>query len=351
MLYISRTLPDRNYGVIDTDDGTETIVSYDELKNISTNLGVVVEGVELDMSRAGEVFVLGVSVYNGRVNNAKAAKRALLDGVSINVLNDEIVAIRLAEKVDESAFPIEVRVSDYARKLSGCVELKCWYLNDSPSLRLVIDKDVELTHGVINISHPGVQYDISGLASESYFVNTLYYTLLETDYWNCWSWTSRIKDKERRFQLWMIAGMMCCYSLDYNDFYNQYHFDAQTTEWFGVKLNRIFTRLFREFSESGVDVWLHSNAERISQNAHMRMNKRVLNDIIHSKRGIHGPFWELFLCIQRACEVDIHMDRNNMLCAMWHLNNYFGISAQNARFVSLTFKKIAASLLRYSWSD
>ena len=60
MLFVSRRLPSQCFGVVDTDDGVETIVPIDELGSIVGDFGIDVKGVSIDTFPNGTKYVCEV---------------------------------------------------------------------------------------------------------------------------------------------------------------------------------------------------------------------------------------------------------------------------------------------------
>lgn len=116
MLYISRFSGGKT-GVMDTDDGKETMITRRELKE-ALELGVVIEGAStriVDKDGVRRIVLSGLKVYqNPTTVSAKQVKTGFLKGVSVTVHADTITSVTWddGKLVDN----VRVRLSEYGTK-------------------------------------------------------------------------------------------------------------------------------------------------------------------------------------------------------------------------------------------
>lgn len=144
MLYISRCIGETKYGVVDTDDGTETIVPIGVLASAVRNLKLEIKGaVFTDMPSFGDGEYVG-SIFPQQPTETMTqlqVKTNLLHHVDIKVHQSTITSIRW--RSDEITCPVKIRLSDFGEVLGDRV------LNGNrPSVRypvtLIFDNRVRL---------------------------------------------------------------------------------------------------------------------------------------------------------------------------------------------------------------
>lgn len=137
MLYVSRFIGD-NYGVVDTDDDVETVISHDYLESI-INQGLLIKGVETS-GRCPNKVILKVRpvVYRDK---AKAVKSFFCYGYEVIVNAGRIVAIGVKGKKSDAN--VEIRLSNFA-KVVGDDILRYLPKRHSP-LILVLDDSLEFS--------------------------------------------------------------------------------------------------------------------------------------------------------------------------------------------------------------
>ena len=150
MLFVSRRLPSQCFGVVDTDDGVETIVPIDELGSIVGDFGIDVKGVSIDTFPNGTKYVCEVLIQQDPTKvTAQQAKFRTLYDTKVLVYNGELVGINVGEK---AKYPISINVSSFANKISSLTQF--WWDDDSRvdvGLVLVIDDSVEITGGILPV--------------------------------------------------------------------------------------------------------------------------------------------------------------------------------------------------------
>lgn len=109
MLYISRFVGYDHYGVVDTDDGIETIVSLSELRDIVCVQRIGICGVISDGSALRENMVF---IYQPQHTRSKLQiKTRVLKGIDIKVFGTMITSITLDEVSNDNI--VDIRLSDF----------------------------------------------------------------------------------------------------------------------------------------------------------------------------------------------------------------------------------------------
>jgi hypothetical protein len=117
MLYISRKISNEKYGVVDTDDNVEEIVTFNELSHYVIDLGVEINGVRVSQTRGltPKKFISTVVPY-AYTTDAKAVKLKVIKGVEISAHNGVIGKI-IINRDAQSKSPINL--SDYGTKVEN----------------------------------------------------------------------------------------------------------------------------------------------------------------------------------------------------------------------------------------
>lgn len=165
MLYLSRIIqPDnpryRKYGVVDSDDDTETLVTRAELVDIVLKHKLQVQGVVVINKKDGSKDIKVTSPQQiASQTTGRQTKTAVLLGVNVVVYNDEITAIHVNRKVMRDKQ--RIRLSDFAKKMN--LRAKMYFTGPvSKRVVLVIDDKIELLGRLKDFSEvTGVLYDIS----------------------------------------------------------------------------------------------------------------------------------------------------------------------------------------------
>lgn len=140
MLYVSRYVGQTKYGVVDTDDGVETVVSFQDLADYVLVDGLDIKGVNIDyiVRRNKQVpFVRSITVYQeGSFLTARQAKTKTLKGIDVIVNNGRIAQIT----VGNGGLKQETRLklSDYGTSCGEYILKNLNYLRDN---RLIIELD------------------------------------------------------------------------------------------------------------------------------------------------------------------------------------------------------------------
>lgn len=175
MLYISRPLGVSLYGVVDTDDDTETEVNWRHLSDCCVDQGMHIEGVTVASNVAGR-FIKDVTPYQDkRYYSPKQAKLKMLAGVDIRTWRNEITYIAIDFDVMRDG--TRVVLSEYARSMSGRISV-VWNNRDMRQQKRVILVLDDMLFIKVNAPSPltkWVVWDVSavsndGLVAEMYEV-------------------------------------------------------------------------------------------------------------------------------------------------------------------------------------
>lgn len=115
MLYISRYIGQTKYGVVDSDDGVETVCTYADLMDYVLKMGLDIKGVVLttNYSRGKpRQMIKNVNVYqNQDFVTREQAKMKVLGGVDVKTFDNQIVSITISPNGLQNK--VELRLSDY----------------------------------------------------------------------------------------------------------------------------------------------------------------------------------------------------------------------------------------------
>lgn len=147
MLYLSRFLGPDAYGVVDTDDGVEDIVSFSDLYS------ALIAGIE----------VVGVCATNlsghtihqpAETSSQFQVKTNLLYGVDVKTFGDTITNIRL----DNCSKPVTLRLSYYGKSCAGFIFTGNKNVGRH---RLTLVVDVDFTEDTFKV-HPMLEFFYAG---------------------------------------------------------------------------------------------------------------------------------------------------------------------------------------------
>lgn len=167
MLYVSRDFHNDSYGVYDTDDGTEELITFTDLAKVTIDDGIDVKGITTqDMSSLGikSIFLDTVIPYQDPQFYTKAqAKLKTLRGIDIHTWKDEITYIGINGHV----FPekLSVRLSDYGKTMHGEMDVMWYGTKQGKSITLVLDDKLYVYGGYPTVGLAGVIWDVSEVSS------------------------------------------------------------------------------------------------------------------------------------------------------------------------------------------
>lgn len=195
MLYISRFVGQSKYGVVDTDDGTETIITHKELWEYCIDLHMDIKGVRLGttVSRNKEkLCIKDVDVYQcPDFVTKEQAKLNVLRGITIKTYGSQIVSVF----ADRNVVPkgTRVRLSDYGTSCGEYI-LKGMPYGCVPIVTLVLDDKIAITGKSLKYfpdrcmcvdmhevkSQKTVDFVCRELVSSSRILNTVWSVVLDT---------------------------------------------------------------------------------------------------------------------------------------------------------------------------
>lgn len=170
MLYISRIYPADNsaslYGVVDTDDDVETLVTYSELNEATGLMNLHIEGVELDE------YVSEIIPYQDkRYYSNKQLRAKMLLGVDIRTYKDEVSAILLDNRILKDN--TKIVLSEFGKRISGVAEIGFTSMRGPHNkLIIVLDDKIEIYGDALRIFISGVYWDVSQMPDN--FVRMMY---------------------------------------------------------------------------------------------------------------------------------------------------------------------------------
>lgn len=192
MLYISRKTGEHHYGVVDTDDGVETIVTDAEIRSVVFKYGIKIEGV-LEGHRNDSLYLIRPVHGPGSQSKLQLKWKALY-GIDVVIYDEEIQYVSRDDIVYQK--DIALRVSDLACKFSGHALLM---INGNQLLTFVVDDKVEFTHclpqagfGAFNIG-----WDISELSNDG-LADVFYRCFLRGMSMEFSDWDRFVKDRPGR---------------------------------------------------------------------------------------------------------------------------------------------------------
>lgn len=120
MLYVSRILDKGKYGITDTTDGIETVVSFADIQKC-VRLGLEIKGVEALVDRDFGVYtILGIYVCLDTVDSeAQRTKSIILKGIDVQTINGGIRSVMWTKPSLKS--DTTIRLSDFGRYCEGAI--------------------------------------------------------------------------------------------------------------------------------------------------------------------------------------------------------------------------------------
>lgn len=185
MLYLSRILNPENpkyrkYGIVDSDDGIETLITRDELKEIVLVNNLEIRGVSVITTIDG-VKDIRVRLPQQEPSTlvGSQVRMKVLTGVNITVFNGEITAIQIDNKFLQDRQ--RIRLSKFGNKMS--IRVKTYFkgfppYSDTKAVVFVLDDKIEIVGRLIDFySVKHVVYDISKVTNPD--VVRMFYTTLK----------------------------------------------------------------------------------------------------------------------------------------------------------------------------
>lgn len=166
MYYISRRVGVNRFGVIDTEDGHEDVLTGEEIQEAVLSLGIDIKGVESHFRpRNGKPTnrkYVTISVYqNEECMQTRQIKLSVLQGLELKVNGDEITSVFWKSLKDKN--PCTVRLSDYGTRCADYLfsEVKEYAYGAKSFLTIVLDDKIEVKGKTFkNCGEYGIVVDI-----------------------------------------------------------------------------------------------------------------------------------------------------------------------------------------------
>lgn len=133
MLFLSRWTSHDTFGVVDTDDGVEVIVTWDDIKSLVSSGKIVIRGID---TVSNATYFRTYQPYD--TISAKQSKLYALYGVDIKVWQSWISSV----VITGSSRQCRVRLSEFGRRLSALILKDCD--DNHANVVLVLDDKVKV---------------------------------------------------------------------------------------------------------------------------------------------------------------------------------------------------------------
>lgn len=328
MLYISRFVSSKKYGVIDTDDGVEAIATIEELEDAVLKCGVEIKGVTPGRAdrigiNKGRNWIEKVEVWQPVDTMTRAqTKLNILSGVDIKVAGDKIAAIVIKDV--NMAKGRTLRLSDFG---SSCGDylLRNSVRTANSVVTIVLDDKIAITGKALDdFRYHGVVVDLTSVTRKK-TVEFVYKQLMATSQ-SLVVWSDKVIDSRERSDYYKAIAVL---NRMYNDMpqitsvgdivYDQ--------DIISEKITARFKQEFLEFVEGPmVSKRIHfpenSATVRFAQWAYQKENKQLLDcgyfDVIRLSRYI-----EVFEMLREAT----HM-RSTVLLRFENYIKYFTVDEE-----------------------
>lgn len=179
MLYLSRSMRDFktndiSYGVVDTDDDSETFISWSELKSAVLDSHLEIKGVMFENDVTGPYVSNLIPYQDERYLSTNQVKAKTLLGVDITVFRGIVTCIQVNGKV--AAEHITLRLSDYGIGLASNTYIGC--ATKTKLITIILDDKIDADEFDFNQYYAAnVCWDISEVSSDK-IVNTVHWRLM-----------------------------------------------------------------------------------------------------------------------------------------------------------------------------
>lgn len=165
MLYLSRFVGELAYGIVDTDDDVETVITRAELRELVLKHKLEIKGVEVD-KRNLSAGIKRIFVYQDpRYCTPRQVKAKAMMGVDITLYKTEIVRIAVVNDLAKSD-NIRIRLSDFGQSIDGRLPISVPSGRYNFKLTLVLDDNIKVRDIATKVGLTGVCFDISELSGE-----------------------------------------------------------------------------------------------------------------------------------------------------------------------------------------
>lgn len=201
MLYLSRFLrgndsDDNLYFIVDTDDGTESKVTFAELKYIIKIEQLRIHGVETHVGALDKYIGKCTPYQDRRFITSKMAKALAVQGVEYHLYKDgEITYICVRNDVIRDG--ARIRLSDYGKKMYWRIDIRSYGSNPGRHFFVVVDNNIEMlgTFGTNRLM--AMTWDITACNDKT--AGVVYRGLRDV---NVNRWSAFLVDKKWRMELW-----------------------------------------------------------------------------------------------------------------------------------------------------
>lgn len=208
MLYISRKMfgeDNMQYGIVDTDDDSETVVTGMELRDIISKHDIKIEGVVTRMFGSYR-NIESISVYqDDRYNSALQVKGRTMVGVDVRTFKDEITLVSFDK--DRMRDQTSIILSRYGKRLN-------WQNINPPenagtkTLIVCLDDNIQM-EGNIVAKIRNIKFDLTRLtSSELLSAIYMYFIELRSEDIQPWQWTEVLVDTKERMRYWQCVYLM-----------------------------------------------------------------------------------------------------------------------------------------------
>lgn len=215
MLYLSRYRPELSYGIVDTDDDVEEIVSRDELRTAVMTYGLSIEGMSVSPGKHGPFVQFAQPYQDSRYVTTLMTKTRLVYGVEVRVWRDEVTYVLF--NTDITPAGTAIRLSDYGSRFCGYSVVKWTIHRPDNDATIILDDNIKIIDKSPKMSEWGVRYDVRELSNSS-VVECMYRELVKGTPTEYKFWDSWILDNPKRFHRWQCAGMLNSVVADDDDF-------------------------------------------------------------------------------------------------------------------------------------
>lgn len=199
MLYVSRMVDYDKYGVVDTDDDVETVVTTKELSELVYKYGLDIKGTVKHEKAYLETLRNVIPYQDKRYYSPLQSKTKTLLGVDVRTYKGEIVRIMATGGVTKG--DTEIRLSDFGERMSGRAVVQWDYNPANLKLVLVVDDKIQLEQPYPSVTSYGQIWDIREMKRES-IAEAMYRELLNSPYIDYTVWGSHIRDSKDRESYW-----------------------------------------------------------------------------------------------------------------------------------------------------
>lgn len=195
MLYISRNIGAKQFGVVDSDTGAERIMSMSALRDFVLVEHADIEGVKIISTLSGLAIGEITPYQDIKYCTSRQVKLRVVSGVDIRTYKDEITTIIADNNIVKR--DTRIRLSDYGSRMDGLIGIR-WRnvgFEFDNFITLVVDDDITIVGTPPNPIGCGVRWDVSE-CNNDYIVSYLY-RVLQANKINTARWSEYIVDSRR----------------------------------------------------------------------------------------------------------------------------------------------------------